>query len=171
MVSKSQQAKGIRHKHAEGQNRKSPSNGPAHRRLPKDAAVRIVERQRGMPSSRPGPPSDQAPCSNPSAQPALIWLDLKRQQMSCSTWHACYEEHQHMRAHTFREMQGTCIEGRSSQYRGAAQVASVSTRRPTVEMQRSSRVLSRRQVLGLLHRHAGVGTQRAHAGFSDQSRT
>ena len=94
LVSKSQQAKGIRHKHAEGQNRKSPSNGPAHRRLPKDAAVRIVERQRGMPSSRPGPPSDQAPCSNPSAQPALIWLDLKRQQMLYSICHACHEEHQ-----------------------------------------------------------------------------
>jgi hypothetical protein len=28
-------------------------------------------RQRGMPNSRPGPPSGQAPCSNPSAQPAL----------------------------------------------------------------------------------------------------
>jgi hypothetical protein len=55
---KSQQAKGIRRKHAEGQNRKSPSNGPAHLRLPKDAALRIVERQRGMPSSIPGLPSD-----------------------------------------------------------------------------------------------------------------
>jgi hypothetical protein len=152
LVSKSQQAKGIRHKHAEGQNRQSPSNGPAHRRLPKDAAVRIVERQRGMPSSRPGSPSYQAPCSNPSAQPALIWLDLKRQQMLWSIWHECHEEHQQMRALTLRKMHGKRIKGCSIQHRGAAQAAFVSTRRPTVEVQRSSRVLSRRQLSGRLHR-------------------
>ena len=55
-----------------------------------DAAIRIVaDRGGGMPSSRPGPPSDQAPCSIPSAQPVLIWLNSRRQQKWCVLCVSC----------------------------------------------------------------------------------